>query len=218
MVTTIVIGDVLEARFEGIHQPTLRRWNNVRHYEVTAPFTTTDTDFDNLVAMGELLYDAYAAAFLPLLSNTLRLDMVRLKRVAPAASVFAMYTDLAVGAVAQPVDEPDDAVVISLYTNLPGRQAQGRMYLPGIPQSVVGNGLIDVGTADDIAAAAFGLFTGSKAVQGGSVVPVVFSKTRYAENPILALSTSEIVRVTVDQVVRRMTSRDIQLRAPVSPQ
>jgi hypothetical protein len=213
------VGEIVEVRFEGRHVPTLKRWNIVRHWRVFAALSVGATNYEDCVNIANALHVAFGDGPMTLLTEDMTLLATRAKRIAPTESVFGLFTETVVGGALGPVDEFDDAAVVTLYTDQPGRRAMGRIYLPGVVDTTVGDGLIDSVVLQAILATLVPIFaeTFTALPGGGELIPVVFSKTTYAETNDVVPSTALISRLTMDQVMRRMTSREIPGRIPVSP-
>lgn len=219
MASTIAIGHVIQVRWEGFWEVGNTRWNNVQHFAcVSAPSDEELDDYDVLSAIAENLFNLFDTHFLALASDKWEMRTCRAKRIAPTQSVFADYAALAAGGVSGEVDEPDDAAVVTTYTNEPGRRAQGRLYLGGLSDDVVENGELLEATAQAFTDAATAVLVDVIDLEAnGEYRGVVWSPTEWAESANLTDSQAHIRRVFTDRIVRRQTRRDLKGRRPTGP-
>lgn len=205
----LAVGDVIEARFEGSVGGS--RWNNVTHWAVLVLPPDPEEIYDNLTELAEVLHDAYYAAFDGFLATTWAHTLTRVKRIRPTDSVFAFHANPQAGSVTGDVDEPDDALVIRLYTSQSGRSRQGRIYLAGIPDSEVDGGYYDQANALLMKAQANDLFNTVKTTPNGMQVHAyVWSRKLSDDGDPLTLGAYPVTRVAVDRIVRKQTRRDIK--------
>jgi hypothetical protein len=214
MPLTLAADDIIEFRHEGYVVNVGTPWNIVHHWRVDE-VGEWESDFAALTDLAQIMHEHFETAFAALLSHEWNMIITRAKRVSPVDSVFAIYADAVVGGDSANIDEPDDALVITKRTDKAGRRGLGRMYLPGVPDDDVENGLnTNVGAYANAAGTFFPLFLASGA---WNIEPVVFSRKSQEE----ALPDSEtwalIERVEVDGVMRRQTRRELPIRVPVLP-
>jgi len=215
----LTVGDVLEVRYEGTIAG--NRWNNVIHVAITeVPGGTPDT-YALLVEAAEAMFDAWLNALGPLLSQYWVLELCRIKRIRPTASVFAFFANPTAGTVTGVIDEPDDAIVVRLYTSQAGRSRQGRVYIPGVPDDVVQGGYASTTFIDDLLGNLETFFLGPITFDSGLVVHCyVWSPTLSNDEDPTTLAAYPVVRIFADSVIRRQTRRDYknpQLYAPPAP-
>lgn len=205
----LTVGDLLEVRFEG--QILSNRWNNVIHVAVTVAPSNPDAIYDNLKVLSSNLLTAYYNAIGAELSNVWTLDLCRVKRIRPTASVFAFSADPTAGTVVTGIDEPDDAVVCRLYTSQAGRSRQGRIYIAGIPDADVVSGILDATTASELADQLLEFFVGPIMGSNGMEVHCyVWSPKLSNDGDPATLAAYPVTNVFIDRVVRRMTRRDFK--------
>lgn len=205
----LAIGDVIEVRFEGLVNQS--RWNNVTHFAVLTLPPDPEEIYENLRELAELLHDAYYAAFDAFLAQSWYHTLTRVKRIRPTPSVFSFHAETAAGMVTGGVDEPDDALVIRFYTSQSGRSRQGRLYLAGIPDASVEDGLFDATEAVLLKAQANDLFNTVRTTPNGMQVHgYVWSPTLSNDGDPATLGAYPITMVSVDRVIRRQKRRDIR--------
>lgn len=203
----LAVGDVIEVRFEGYVEAS--RWNNVTHWAILTLPPDPEQVYDNLSELAELLHDAYYAAFDAFCATSWSHTFTRVKRIRPTPSVFAFHATPGSGLVTGQTDEPDDALVIRLYTSQQGRSRQGRMYLAGIPDSEVVGGVYDSAEALLLKAQANDLFNTVRTTPNGMQVHAyVWSKKLSDDGNPATLGAYPVTRVAVDKVIRRQTRRD----------
>lgn len=206
----LAVGDVLEVRFEGYVGAA--RWNNVTHWAILTIPPDPDDIYDHLTSLADVLHTAYYNAFDAFLSNAWQHTYTRVKRIRPTASVFAFHAEGNGGLVTGTVDEPDDALVIRLYTSQAGRSRQGRIYLAGIPDADVENGVYDDAQAVLLKAQANDLFNVVKTTpEGMEVHAYVWSRKLSDDGNPATLGAYPVTRVAVDKVIRRQTRRDFPI-------
>lgn len=88
---------------------------------------------------------------------------------------------------------------------------QGRIYQGGMPDTVVGNGVVTLGDAQDYIDSVAVFFTTTIVLptNGGSYSHCVWSPTRFAAGGTLVQSSPVIHRVYCDRILRRMGSREL---------
>jgi len=217
MAFTIGEGNIIEVRLEGRCVPTQSRWNTVRHIRCTEAPTDDDlNDYNIMQQLAGLWAYRYNSLLTPVLSDDWVCEIIRCKRIASTQSVFGAVTVAYPGGVTGPVDEPDDAVVISLYTLNYGRSYQGRLYQGGWPDVDVQDGAtLDIETQQLADAWATLLLQDFDNGTGGTYENVVFSRKLFDDTSSTAIAAARIYRVTADRIMRRMTSRDLKGRLPV---
>lgn len=205
----LAVGDVIEVRFEG--QVLSNRWNNVIHVAITVAPSDPDDIYDHLKALAATMFSTYFNAVSAELSNVWTLDLCRVKRIRPTASVFAFFADPTAGAVGSGIDEPDDAIVCRLYTSQAGRSRQGRIYIAGIPDVDVASGILAEGTADELATQLQAFFVGPiTGTAGMEVHCYVWSPKLSNDGDPLTLAAYPVTHIYIDRIVRRMTRRDFK--------
>lgn len=212
--------EVVECRVEGILTSVdvfVSRWMNVWHFcrDAEDPLDVTDPLelYGAAIGVATALHGRYGQEVMPVLSNQCAIVSTRGKIIAPIDSAFAVFGDAVVGAIAQAFDEPDDALVVTKRTYLPGRNFLGRVYVPGIPDNNVSGGAAP-GSADSLAAAFRTLVDSPLIVNGETWLAGVWSATIYQNVPTVLAAFGELANVEVDAVIRRQTRRDIKERIP----
>lgn len=217
MANNFALNDILEARFEGVNLASGTRWNIVRHYRVLTNEDTASTAYNWLNQAAQLIGANFATGPLSEMSEQIRYDFVRLKRVAPTQSVFAISaTGSGVGDLTGDVDEPDDATVITWRTDLPSGRFRGRTYVPGIPDAESAEGLITVDYAERLWEVWENMLTLVPITDYGSIQMWHYSPTNFAQTASVGSSSAPIIGVEVDRVVRRQSRRDIKVRTIIT--
>jgi len=210
-------------RVEGFMAPegaALTRWNNVHHFvrDAADPLDQSDPEHIYTVIKGlaEAVYTMHELISV-YLSNEWAIRLVRAQIIQPFQSVFTDYVEALAGEEIDAVDEPDDAMVITKRTFKAGRSFQGRLYLPGIPDSQVAGGLITQSYVEPILAEYQALCDTAITAEGEVWRWVVFSPTKFAITPTVDACTAIIQTIDADRVMRRQSRRDIDYRIPMSP-
>lgn len=217
MANNFATNDILEVRFEGVILPSGTRWNIVRHYRVISNEDTASTAYNWLNQAAAIIGTNFASGPLTQMSEQVRYDFLRIKRVAPTQSVFAISAvGSGLGDLTGNVDEPDDAVVITWRTDLPSGRFRGRSYIPGIPDANSDEGLISEAYAEELWYVWENMLTTVPVPDYGEVQMWHYSPTNFAQTSNVGSSSAPIIGVEVDRVVRRQTRRDYKVRTIVT--
>lgn len=217
MANNFALNDILEARFEGVNLASGTRWNIIRHYRVIDNQDTASTAYNWLRQFAQVVGANFATGPLSEMSEQIRYDFVRLKRVAPTQSVFAIdATGSGVGDITGNVDEPDDAVVITWRTDLPSGRFRGRTFAPGIPDAESDEGLISVDYAERLWEVWENQLSEVPVTDYGTIQQWHFSPTNFAQTSNVGSSSAPIIGVEVDRVIRRQARRDVKQRTIIT--
>lgn len=199
------VGDIYETKIEGVAN-SARRWNNVLHWRLLVE-AEPDLFETSEVLSGEVL-TKFVAGFQDLMGASTFITSTRANRVYPTVGIPAVTPTVGTieGTVESDSLPPDVALVVTKRSKEPGKSGRGRLYLTGIPESVVQLDLIAEVTAALWATAAADLLTlPFTDANDNEWVPCIFSrKLADAEAPI---AHADIWRVEVDRTLRNMRPR-----------
>ena len=201
----MAVNDIYEVRIEGL-APSAERWNNVLHYRLAVE---VENDlFETSEVIGAAVLAQFIANFQTLFGSGTFITSSRATRVYPTPGIPAVTP--VVGQIEGTVQSdslpPDVALVCTKRSKTPGKSGRGRMYLTGLPESVVQLDLLENAVADDWATACANLLAqGFTDDNDNEWVPVIFSrKLADAGAPV---AHSDIWRVEVDRTLRNMRTR-----------
>lgn len=137
----MAINDVfrVQVNMQAGSQPSM----NILHLREVTARGGTENGAENVTELVGDFYTALATS----LSEDWRVISIRASQIAPivpgppAVTIFGGAESIE-GAVASHMVPSNSPLVISLYSNISGRKGRGRIYLPGIPESVQADGQI----------------------------------------------------------------------------
>jgi hypothetical protein len=216
--------EVFQIRVEGYlvtDTVPIKRWMNCWHMCRDAE-SAMDPEDEGLIyaltfAIAMRIHEWYADTLLPHLSSSLNLAFVRAQMIVPNAGPFSDFAASAFGTGSAEIDEPDDALVMQKRTQRAGRSAQGRVYIPGVPDDSVSGGYVTEAycqaIVDDMET---GIYEGFTLGDDDDLIRfIVWSQTIYDDSPNLQESAALLSALTMDRVMRRMTSREVPFRLVV---
>lgn len=219
--------EVMRVSFGGfyvVETVPLRRWMVTAHVGRWAdqPIQTPDGDLSPLYlwayAMANFLSEEWSDNMLPLLSSSVMFESVRTQVIAPVAGAFSEVIEhQGFGGNIEGMDDYDDCTLIRLRSSQPGRGAQGRRFIPGVPATEQHQGLQDEAYVGSIVQAWQLVFNTLPSYEAGDAQEVIFSPTKYATFPDVHLACAQVTNRQGDRVTRRQSRRtwqDTQLVPP----
>lgn len=210
-------GDILECRIEGSNGPSGTRWNNIFHYRVNENLDSELTHVEWLTQVANAIGVRFASTVQTKQSEQCTLAFVRLTRIAPDKSVFAISaTSAGPGSVEEDINQPDEAVVITWRSDYHGGRFRGRTFMAGIPDSYITEGLVGMSEDGAILAVWEAFAAEITAATVAKVIQVIWSAKQYSETENAANSVAPIVGAELDRIVRRQVRRDWKGRLPIT--
>jgi hypothetical protein len=140
--------------------------------------------------MAEALHGAFGTNLMPNLCNSVSLSTTRVKWGPNTTGPFDEYVGLVNGGVTGTAASPNVAFLIEKRTGLGGRMGQGRFYLPGVPESVIGiDGRLDTGV---ITAVNSDLNAFLSQLEAGTRNMVLLHNTSLVPTPVVSLNIDPI--------------------------
>lgn len=174
MAQSMAVNDIMEFTAEGLIES--HPWAAVRHYRVAA-IGSPESWLSS--ASTEFITNIFTV-IAPLLTTLWRMDCLTIRRVAPMPRVpyFTIAGLPIFGATAGDEVPTQSAILVKLTTDEPGRRNQGRMYLPGLPESRSNGGRI-IAADGLLFQTACDTLKSTYTVGADSMEPVIFSRTSY---------------------------------------
>lgn len=174
MAQPIAVDDVLELTLEGSieQQP----WALVRHYIVTA-VTNPQTLIDVIITQW---VNEIVPAWAEVATDLWVVECLTVSRVAPGPRnpYYSQFVPAVTGDITTDGLPPQNAVVVRLNSDEPGRSQQGRSFLCGVPEASTNGGVLLASVEDAWTAVANAI---AAPVSGGGqgASPCIFSRTKY---------------------------------------
>lgn len=192
--------------------PSAREWSFRMHFNSGSPINTVEADWlAHMIGAWTVGASALQAIY-PVntvleTTKTEELTVVafpgppavnKLRAVAIASDNPALP-----GTSVNPAMNDQDAVLVSLRTNIPGREGRGRIHLPALDRTLVTASEFDAVTAAHISTAIIGLIT-NMATSGHTAVLATYKQT-HAGTPVG--TTKNLTTAEVDRILRRAGQR-----------